>query len=110
MVRVVVAVREAAVRAFVIVAALKTGVSPVPRPNDVRSVAPDSRTGSPEPSPTMNSPSPKTPVAVNGPDPEPRSIPPSVNVAAPVPPLLTARVEVEVNWPVPPPRSMSPKV
>ena len=55
------------------------------------------RTGSVVPSPIGICPFAATPSAVMAPVPEPSNIPPSVNVAAPVPPIPTSSVPVEKN-------------
>ena len=60
-----------------------------PTPILVLKVAPLSATGSPLPSPTIISPSDKTPIAVIAPVPLPNKTPPSVNVSTPVPPRGT---------------------
>ena len=83
-----------------ILTAVNCGLSPVPTPIDVLSVAPDSATGSVLPSPTIISPSPKTDIAVTAPVPLPKSTPPSVNEVAPVPPLLTLRAVPKVTVPL----------
>ena len=62
----------------------------------VRSVAPLSSAGSPEPSPTIICPSVSTDVAVIAPVPPPIRIPPSVSEVAPVPPRATASVPEEM--------------
>ena len=67
------------------------GESPVPTPMLVLKVVPLSATGSVVPSPTIIALSAKTAIAVIAPVPEPRRIPPSVKVPAPVPPLGTVR-------------------
>jgi len=83
----------------VAVRAVKVTESVSPTPMEVLNVAPLSATGSVVPSPTMNSPSARTAIAVKGPVPEPRSTPPSVNVPAPLPPLATLSAVERVNAP-----------
>ena len=51
--------------------------------------------GSPELSPIIITPSPKTDMAVIAPVPDPSKTPPSVRLVAPVPPLLTAIVSAD---------------
>ena len=82
-----------------ILTAVNCGLSPVPTPIDVLRVAPDSATGSVLPSPTIISPSERTPIAVIALVPLPSSTPPSVKEDAPVPPCVTAKSVPSVNAP-----------